>query len=194
MRYRSGSEGREVVVMLVREVKKRQSSMYLLRCELAIDIVLHDILLLVITSTSASTEDRHGLARVGAEAKFLVQNVDLTIRRLSVSSLLQATHGGKMSSISTPTSLATFSNPHASGSKQARPHVALSPVFGQSNLAVAAVQGDGVWTYDVSTSYNRFRIRDVLMVKAQYSPSHHLFHSPAGHCILHTCSELGSHV
>jgi hypothetical protein len=51
-------------------------------------------------------------------------------------------------SISTPASLATFQQPHASSSKL--PHVTLSPVEGgQGNQAVAAVQGDGVWTYDV---------------------------------------------
>ena len=57
-------------------------------------------------------------------------------------------------SISTPASLATFAQPHASSSKQ--PHVTLSPVEGEDgSYAVAAVQGDGVWTYDVSLySYN----------------------------------------
>jgi hypothetical protein len=51
-------------------------------------------------------------------------------------------------SISTPASLATFPQPHASTSKL--PHVTLSPVEGgDGNQAVAAVQGDGVWTYDV---------------------------------------------
>jgi hypothetical protein len=56
-------------------------------------------------------------------------------------------------SISTPASLATFPQPHASTSKL--PHVTLSPVEGGEGnavLAVAAVQGDGVWTYDVSYS------------------------------------------
>jgi hypothetical protein len=57
-------------------------------------------------------------------------------------------------SISTPASLATFPQPHASTSKL--PHVTLSPVEGGEGnavLAVAAVQGDGVWTYDVSSIY-----------------------------------------
>lgn len=52
-------------------------------------------------------------------------------------------------SISTPASLATFTQPHASSSKL--PHVSLSAVEGgDGSYAVAAVQGDGVWTYDVS--------------------------------------------
>ncbi|WVR05325.1 hypothetical protein IAU60_002339 [Kwoniella sp. DSM 27419] len=54
-----------------------------------------------------------------------------------------------MASISTPTQLATFSQPHASSSKA--PHIVLSPVIGNPNSAVAAVRGDGVWTYDLST-------------------------------------------
>jgi len=57
-------------------------------------------------------------------------------------------------SISTPASLATFPQPHASTSKL--PHVTLSPVEGgegNAALAVAAVQGDGVWTYDVSSTF-----------------------------------------
>ncbi|WVQ98874.1 hypothetical protein IAU59_006005 [Kwoniella sp. CBS 9459] len=54
-----------------------------------------------------------------------------------------------MASISTPTSLATFSQPHASSSKG--PHITLSPVVGDAGSAVAAVRGDGVWTYDLST-------------------------------------------
>ncbi|WWD09977.1 hypothetical protein V865_008109 [Kwoniella europaea PYCC6329] len=54
-----------------------------------------------------------------------------------------------MASISTPTQLATFSQPHASSSKT--PHVTLSPVVGDSKCAVAAVRGDGIWTYDLNT-------------------------------------------
>ncbi|WWD16075.1 hypothetical protein CI109_100500 [Kwoniella shandongensis] len=54
-----------------------------------------------------------------------------------------------MTSISAPTQLATFAQPHASSSKL--PHVRLSPVVGDARSAVAAVQGDGVWTYDLST-------------------------------------------
>jgi hypothetical protein len=55
-----------------------------------------------------------------------------------------------MTSISTPTSLATFQTSHASSSKLQ--HVALSEVeLSGSKLAVAAVQGDGVWTYDVGS-------------------------------------------
>jgi hypothetical protein len=82
-------------------------------------------------------------------------------------------------SITSPTSLATFSIPHASSSKI--PHVTLSPVYGEDNVsrpaqnlggssahntnnnnnngytyqrqAVAAVQGDGVWTYDVGSGF-----------------------------------------
>jgi hypothetical protein len=55
-----------------------------------------------------------------------------------------------MASISTPTSLATFTSPHASSSSSKLPHIALNPVRGsKAKLAVAAVQGDGVWTYDV---------------------------------------------
>lgn len=55
-----------------------------------------------------------------------------------------------MASIFTPTLLATFQTSHASSSKNR--HVALSPVHGSGGeLAVVAVQGDGVWTYDVSS-------------------------------------------
>ncbi|ORY24961.1 hypothetical protein BCR39DRAFT_545369 [Naematelia encephala] len=55
-----------------------------------------------------------------------------------------------MASISSATSLATFPLPHASSSKL--PHISLNPVLGSDEqLAVAAVQGDGVWTYDLST-------------------------------------------
>ncbi|WWC89874.1 uncharacterized protein L201_004802 [Kwoniella dendrophila CBS 6074] len=54
-----------------------------------------------------------------------------------------------MTSISTPTQLATFSQPHASSSKT--PHVTLNPVIGDSGCAVAAVRGDGIWTYDLNT-------------------------------------------
>ena len=54
----------------------------------------------------------------------------------------------EMASISPPTSLASFSYPHGSSSKLR--HVTLGPVHGSSEpMAVAAVQGDGVWTYDV---------------------------------------------
>lgn len=56
----------------------------------------------------------------------------------------------KMALISSPTSLTTFSQPHASSSKN--PHVRLNPVVGDKKSAVAAVQGDGVWTYDVGPS------------------------------------------
>ncbi|WVQ71724.1 hypothetical protein IAR50_001265 [Cryptococcus sp. DSM 104548] len=54
-----------------------------------------------------------------------------------------------MASIAAPTSIATFPQPHASTSKL--PHVSLNPVVGDARSAVAAVQGDGVWTYDLST-------------------------------------------
>ncbi|WWC69310.1 uncharacterized protein I206_103248 [Kwoniella pini CBS 10737] len=54
-----------------------------------------------------------------------------------------------MASISTPTQLATFPQPHASSSKL--PPVTLGPVNGDSGSAVAAVQGDGIWTYDLNT-------------------------------------------
>ncbi|KAL1413461.1 hypothetical protein Q8F55_001229 [Vanrija albida] len=55
-----------------------------------------------------------------------------------------------MASISAPTSLATFPYAHASSSRV--PHVTLNPVHGsRSRLAVAAVHGDGVWTYDIKT-------------------------------------------
>ncbi|WWC60934.1 uncharacterized protein I303_103510 [Kwoniella dejecticola CBS 10117] len=54
-----------------------------------------------------------------------------------------------MTSISTPTQLATFSQPHASSSKL--PAVTLSPVIGDPGCAVAAVRGDGIWTYDLNT-------------------------------------------
>jgi hypothetical protein len=53
-----------------------------------------------------------------------------------------------MATISAPTSLATFPYAHASSSRA--PHVTLGPVHGRPKLAVAAVHGDGVWTYDVS--------------------------------------------
>lgn len=56
----------------------------------------------------------------------------------------------KMALISSPTSLTTFSQPHASSSKN--PHVRLNPVVGDKKSAVVAVQGDGVWTYDVGPS------------------------------------------
>ena len=56
-----------------------------------------------------------------------------------------------MTSISSPTSLASFQYAHASSSKLRQSHITLSPVHGAASpLAVAAVQGDGVWTYDVS--------------------------------------------
>ncbi|AAW41928.1 hypothetical protein CNB04100 [Cryptococcus deneoformans JEC21] len=54
-----------------------------------------------------------------------------------------------MALISSPTSLTTFSQPHASSSKN--PHVRLNPVVGDKKSAVVAVQGDGVWTYDLTT-------------------------------------------
>ncbi|WRT67285.1 uncharacterized protein IL334_004252 [Kwoniella shivajii] len=54
-----------------------------------------------------------------------------------------------MASLSTPTQLATFSQPHASSSKSS--HITLNPVIGDSGCAVAAVKGDGVWTYNLST-------------------------------------------
>lgn len=55
-----------------------------------------------------------------------------------------------MASISAPTLLATYQSSHASSSKDR--HVSLAPVYGsQGELAVLAVQGDGVWTYDVGT-------------------------------------------
>lgn len=54
-----------------------------------------------------------------------------------------------MASITTPSSLATFDYAHASSSRV--PHITLGPVYGsKGKLAVAAVHGDGVWTYDVS--------------------------------------------
>jgi hypothetical protein len=56
----------------------------------------------------------------------------------------------KMASVSSPTSLASFSYQHAQSSRY--PHVPLSPVHGTEGIAVAAVQGDGVWTYDVSAA------------------------------------------
>lgn len=57
-----------------------------------------------------------------------------------------------MASISSPSSLASFSSSHASSSK--RPHVSLNPVQGREDgLAVAAVRGDGIWTYDVSDPF-----------------------------------------
>lgn len=56
----------------------------------------------------------------------------------------------KMASVSSPTSLASFSYQHAQSSRY--PHVPLSPVHGTEGVAVAAVQGDGVWTYDVSAA------------------------------------------
>ncbi|EIW69985.1 hypothetical protein TREMEDRAFT_29670 [Tremella mesenterica DSM 1558] len=56
-----------------------------------------------------------------------------------------------MTSISPLSSLATFTSPHASSSKRPQPHVTLSPVVGAADKAVAVVQGDGIWTYDLST-------------------------------------------
>jgi hypothetical protein len=51
---------------------------------------------------------------------------------------------------SSPASLASFSTSAASSSKL--PHVAVSAVDGSDGkLGVAAVQGDGVWTYNVSS-------------------------------------------
>jgi hypothetical protein len=78
-------------------------------------------------------------------------------------------------SISTPASLATFPQPHASTSKL--PHVTLSPVEGGEGnavLAVAAVQGDGVWTYDVSSIPYDLRER-MLMIATNHETSQ-LFH------------------
>lgn len=55
-----------------------------------------------------------------------------------------------MTSIAAPSSLATFPYTHASTSRAA--HITLAPVHGsKGKLAVAAVNGDGVWSYDVST-------------------------------------------
>ncbi|ADV19528.1 hypothetical protein CNB04100 [Cryptococcus gattii WM276] len=54
-----------------------------------------------------------------------------------------------MALISSPTSLTTFSQPHASSSKS--PHVSMNPVVGDKKSAVVAVQGDSVWTYDLTT-------------------------------------------
>ncbi|KAL0254090.1 hypothetical protein I308_101469 [Cryptococcus tetragattii IND107] len=54
-----------------------------------------------------------------------------------------------MALISSPTSLTTFSQPHASSSKS--PHVRMNPVVGDRKSAVVAVQGDSVWTYDLTT-------------------------------------------
>ncbi|CAK9785466.1 hypothetical protein CC85DRAFT_330400 [Cutaneotrichosporon oleaginosum] len=55
-----------------------------------------------------------------------------------------------MASISSPTQLATFQNAQASSSRL--PHVQLAPVHGsRGRLAVAAVNADGVWTYDIKT-------------------------------------------
>lgn len=57
-----------------------------------------------------------------------------------------------MASIAAPSSLATFSYAHASSSRV--PHVTLAPVHGsKGRLAVAAVHGDGVWTYDVGRAF-----------------------------------------
>jgi phosphotransferase system IIA component len=79
-----------------------------------------------------------------------------------------------MTSISTPTSLATFQTAHASSSKLQ--HVSLSEVeLSGSKLAVAAVQGDGVWTYDVgsdllstlSSGHAWLMISYVLLVQLQ---------------------------
>jgi hypothetical protein len=55
-----------------------------------------------------------------------------------------------MASMTTPSSLATFDYSHASSSRV--PHITLGGVHGsKGKLAVAAVHGDGVWTYDVSS-------------------------------------------
>ncbi|BEJ11039.1 hypothetical protein CspHIS471_0104610 [Cutaneotrichosporon sp. HIS471] len=55
-----------------------------------------------------------------------------------------------MASISAPTQLATFPNAQASSSRL--PHIQLAPVHGsRGRLAVAAVNADGVWTYDIKT-------------------------------------------
>lgn len=58
-----------------------------------------------------------------------------------------------MATLSAPTLLATFndSGALASSSKTAPNHVSLSEVEGsEGRLAVATVQGNGVWTYEVS--------------------------------------------
>ncbi|GMK59580.1 hypothetical protein CspeluHIS016_0801860 [Cutaneotrichosporon spelunceum] len=55
-----------------------------------------------------------------------------------------------MASISAPTQLATFANAQASSSRL--PHIQLAPVHRSGGrLAVAAVNANGVWTYDIRT-------------------------------------------
>lgn len=108
-------------------------------------------------------------------------------------------------SISPATSLATFSIPHASSSKL--PHVTLNTVEvlsgkqGSQRLAVAAVQGDGVWTYDVSVlrrSVNRVTLRwsaagivwleTDLVVK--YTAAYDILHRPPLDGFLHPSHQL----
>ena len=65
------------------------------------------------------------------------------------SSVSELTTGMSAISISASSALATFSTSHPSTSKL--PHVTVAPVHGGGgSLAVAAVQGNGIWTYDVS--------------------------------------------
>lgn len=95
-----------------------------------------------------------GRALEGCKFSRPLRNVNFIFCKISTSTTLHLVSlsfepHSTMASITTPTSLASFSSPHASSSKT--PHVALSPVLGRSKeWAVAAVQGDGIWTYDVS--------------------------------------------
>lgn len=91
----------------------------------------------------------------------------------------------KMALISSPTSLTTFSQPHASSSKN--PHVSLNPVVGDKKSAIVAVQGDGVWTYDVGPNLVPNFSRDGLTFKiiADDTPSNYVLHCPSLDCFYH---------
>lgn len=98
-----------------------------------------------------------------------------------------------MALISSPTSLTTFSQPHASSSKN--PHVSLNPVVGDKKSAIVAVQGDGVWTYDVGPNLVPNFSRDGLTFKiiADDSPSNYVLHCPSLDCFYHLTRQFLDH-
>lgn len=97
-----------------------------------------------------------------------------------------------MAGISNPTSLATFQNARASSSKLS--HVALSGVSGSDgSLAVAAVSGEGVWTYDVSDMGYPCRLeRGGLTGSAGYSSTDDVVRGPSVHYLFDASAELHS--
>jgi hypothetical protein len=110
-----------------------------------------------------------------------------------------------MSSITAPTTLASFNipadvpvTPVASSSKITLP-VTLGPVFGgQDGECVAAVQGGALWIYDVrisgylrrgSNSHLRWRIHPSAVVPSR----HHLIYRPAFHSVQLFTAQLPGH-